>query len=107
MAEERLRIQLEKERKEAEERARLEAERIHKTIDFFSFDHLNRKITPPGNPHYYGDNLKCCGTWVPHGKGDLYFNEKIIYRGDYRHGIMHGVGIWTTESGAIWYPSLL
>jgi hypothetical protein len=102
IAEEKIRIQLEKERLEAEEKARLEAERIHKTVDYFDFDHLSRKIAPKGSPKYYGDNIKSCGTWIPHGKGDLYFNDQLIYRGEYRHGIMHGIGVWTTENGSIW-----
>lgn len=100
--EEQQRIKLEKERIEKEERDRLEAERLHKTIDFFNFDNLYRKIPPPKTPKYYGDNIKSCGTWIPHGKGDLYYDERKIYSGDYVNGLMHGKGTWVSENGSIW-----
>jgi len=100
--EEQQRIQLEKERREKEERDRLEAERLHKTIDFFNFDNLYRKIPPPKTPKYYGDNIKSCGTWIPHGKGNLFYDDQKIYSGDYVNGLMHGQGIWVSENGSIW-----
>jgi hypothetical protein len=75
-------------------------------VNFFNFDNLYRKIPPPGSPRYYGDNLKICETWIPHGKGDLYYNDKKIYSGDYLNGSMHGVGTWTAENDSVWFVFL-
>lgn len=99
----------EKKRKEEEIAARIareaaiaEAERKHKTNDYFDFDRQYRRIVPPGSPRYYGDNIKKLGTWVPHGQGDLLFEGKKVYSGHYEHGVMHGTGIMNFPDGSKW-----
>lgn len=87
----------------ARELARAEAERKHKTNDYFDFDRQFRKIVPPGSPRYYGDNIKKLDTWVPHGDGDIYFEGKKVYSGNYEKGIMHGTGTLWNPDGSIWY----
>lgn len=97
------RIQEDEERRRLKKLADDEAERIHKTKEYFQLDRLMRKHPEEGNPKYYGDNIASIhGTWIPHGDGSLFFEDKKFFEGKWVKGTMHGKAIFTHEDGSIW-----
>eukprot|EP00602_Paraphysomonas_sp_CaronLab_P001009 CAMPEP_0185033656 /NCGR_PEP_ID=MMETSP1103-20130426/22805_1 /TAXON_ID=36769 /ORGANISM="Paraphysomonas bandaiensis, Strain Caron Lab Isolate" /LENGTH=625 /DNA_ID=CAMNT_0027570011 /DNA_START=16 /DNA_END=1893 /DNA_ORIENTATION=- len=101
-AERQKQIDKENEERRAREMAAAAAEKAYKTNHYFDFDRQFRKIEPPGCPMYYGDNIKVCGTWTPHGHGELRFEDTVVYSGHYDMGVMHGTGVFVFDDKTVW-----
>ena len=80
-----------------------EAERKYKTKEYFQLDYLMRPSPEEGHPMYYGENIfSAHGTWIPHGQGQLHYEEKKFFDGKWEKGIMHGEAVFTQEDGTTW-----
>jgi len=92
-------------RKEIERKKWEAAELVRKTKTYYKFNLLNNEMESIAlNPTYFGEHItdKKADSWVPHGPGQFLIGDEVVKEGVFHKGHLQSAGVQVFDDDSRW-----